>query len=321
MSVQAFVFIGDTELGKGISENLVAAGYRAAPDLSQADAVFTFCTVQDELEDVYFDGDGVIAEAKKGAMLVDLSPSTASFARELSAVATVSDLHAVDAPVFAFDVMASDAFSDAGNLLLSVGAEEDDFKAIAPMLEAVGESVERCGAPGSGQLARAALALQDVAQIVGFVEADALCRATADGDAAQRMHDLSLSCSVAAPRLRPVAEAIREQNFDGACTIRYLMASITAALMCADDIDLILPQAEASMHLLELLAVIGGLDKAPSALSLVYGDESACAANGLDWTRAEETYGQSDSHDDGCGCGHDHGDDDIPEEFGGYSAN
>ncbi len=50
--------------------------------------------------------------------------------------------------------------------------------------------------------------------------------------------------------------------------------------MAADDVELILPQAEAAMHLLELLAVIGGADKAPSSLSLIYGEEADCAAQG-----------------------------------------
>ena len=53
------------------------------------------------------------------------------------------------------------------------------------------------------------------------------------------------------------------------------------------------------MHLLELLAVIGGADKAPAALSLVYGEESACAEAGLDWTRAEQAYGHAEDEDDG----------------------
>ena len=68
--------------------------------------------------------------------------------------------------------------------------------------------------------------------------------------------------------------------------------------MAADDAEIILPQAEATMHLLELLAVIGGADMAPAALSLVYRDEAAGAEAGLDWTRAEQAYGHDHHHDD-----------------------
>ena len=48
-----------------------------------------------------------------------------------------------------------------------------------------------------------------------------------------------------------------------------------------------------------LLAVIGGADKAPATLALVYGEESACAEHGLDWTRAEQAYGQAAGEDEG----------------------
>ena len=81
------------------------------------------------------------------------------------------------------------------------------------------------------------------------------------------------------------------------------------------------------MHLLELMVVIGGAEMSPGALSLLYREEAASAAHGLDWTRAEALYadrGHDHDHD------HDHGydeygfDDDefgFAGGFGGYSAN
>mgnify|MGYP004469985599 CR=1 FL=1 len=116
--------------------------------------------------------------------------------------------------------------------------------------------------------------------------------------------------------------AVRQKRFEGVYTAEMFLSELQAALAAADDADLILPQAEATMHLVELLEVIGGSFKAPSALSLVYGEEAECAENGLDWARAEEVYGQHDhadgddddyGYDDEDDCGHDHG-------FG-YSAN
>ena len=100
----------------------------------------------------------------------------------------------------------------------------------------------------------------------------------------------------------------------------------TAALTAADDVDLILPQAEACLHLLELLAVIGGTDKAPAALALVYGEEKACAEAGLDWTRAEQAYGDAAGELDDLGglddgCGHDHGSYPDYPGYGAFSAN
>lgn len=97
------------------------------------------------------------------------------------------------------------------------------------------------------------------------------------------------------------------------------MGELTAALTTADDADLILPQAEAVQRLLELLAIIGGSDKAPSALSLVYREEDACAKEGLDWTRAEQTYGDhghDHDHDEDADWGDDFGDAGIMDDDG-----
>ena len=118
------------------------------------------------------------------------------------------------------------------------------------------------------------------------------------------------------PEAEQVLAAVNEGRFNGTYTVEMLMAELSAALMAADDVDLILPQAEACLHLLELLAVIGGADKAPSALALVYGEEAACAENGLDWTRAEQAF-SSEEEDD-----YDLDDDgEFPPGFGTYSAN
>ena len=117
------------------------------------------------------------------------------------------------------------------------------------------------------------------------------------------------------PQAERVLAAINDDRFSGPYTCEMFMAELSAALMAADDVDLILPQAEAAMHLLELLAVIGGSDLTPAALALVYGDEKSCARHGLDWTRAEQAYGDEgdgfgyDEEDgEGDGCSHDHDD-------------
>ena len=102
-----------------------------------------------------------------------------------------------------------------------------------------------------------------------------------------------------------------------------LLAELSAALMAADDAEVILPGVEATMHLLELLVVIGGADMAPAALSLVYQDEAAGARAGLDWTRAEQAYASEEAGED-CDYDDDGGDGDggdFPGGFGAYSAN
>ena len=52
-------------------------------------------------------------------------------------------------------------------------------------------------------------------------------------------------------------------------------------------------------------------------MSLVYREEDACAKEGLDWTRAEQTYGDHDhDHDDEADWDDDFGDAGIMDDDG-----
>ncbi len=176
------------------------------------------------------------------------------------------------------------------------------------------------GSPGAAQLARAAYTMQVVAQVVAAIEADALFRAVRRSVAGAGSADAQpgvLSSMGAA-----ILDAVRENRFEGAYTVEMLMGELTAVLMAADDNEVILPQTESAMHLLELLAVIGGVEKAPAALALVYGEEADCAAAGLDWSRAEQAYASSEEEEEEWG--RDEEDDDFFEGLDdgfGYSVN
>ena len=282
---KAFVFAGNDTVGNMVADRLCGAGWQRVGDAGAADAVLTYFTTQTALEDAYFGDNGIVQGARKGTLLIDLSCTTPTFARELNAMACVADLVAVEAPLVVTDVAVPDAFAARENLGCFVG-----------------------GGAGSAQLARAAYSLQATAQLVAAVQADALYHAV------RTSSDMGEIAGMRAGAITPAGDAllaaVTDGRFDGTYTVEMLMGELTAALTTADDADLILPQAEAVQRLLELLAIIGGSDKAPSALSLVYREEDACAKEGLDWTRAEQTYGDH-GHD------HDHDEDaDWGDDFG-----
>lgn len=305
-----YAFRGSERLIDAVADRLAEAGYAPVEDVAAAEVVLTFSTTQRELEDLYFGDGGFVQSLAPGTLLVDLSATTPGFARELNAVATVSDLVMVEAPLVVDDLARADSFAR-DNLSCFAAGEGDALNRAAPLLEALCGTVHEVGTPGAAQLTRAAFTMQVAAQVVAAVEADALYRAVRRSPAGSGLGDMrpgALSAAGAA-----VIEAVDAGRFEGAYTVEMLMAELSAALMAADDAELILPQAEAAIHLLELLAVIGGADKAPAALALVYGEESACAEQGLDWTRAEQAYGQASDADDGWDAVA--GDDEWPENW------
>lgn len=320
---KAFSFRGNDSVGAMVEDRLVKAGYDRVTDAGAASVSLTYFTSQQDLEDAYFDDGGLVQEAKAGSILIDLSPTTPTFARELNAVATVNDLAVVEAPLIVSNPVIPDAFGPKGNVSCFAAGDEEHMKLAAPVLEDLFGEVRVIGAPGAAQLARAAYTLQASAQIVSVIEADALYRAVRRSQPVPQ--ESEFRTGAATTLAEEVLAAVGSSAFDGSSTVEMLMAELTAALGAADDADLILPQAEACMHLLELLSVIGGSDKNPAALSLAYREEEECAAAGLDWSRAEEAYGHlggRDDDDDDYGFGAEGGDPDDPcDGYPGYSAN
>lgn len=299
----SYAYVGAPTFIAAVEGRLAEAGFVRAADSASADIVLTYCTSASALEDLYFGDDGLVTSVAPGSVLVDLSATTPNFAREINAVATVNDLVMVEAPVTVRSLVAEDAFA-CDNLLGPVASEAEIPPAVRALLDALFGEVVEVGAPGRAQLMRNTHTLPLAAALVSAIEATALDDAAARSVGALDADQVPLFSPVSAD---PVVRAVRQKRFTGDYTAEMLLAELSAALMAADDAEVILPGVEATMHLLELLAVIGGADMAPAALALVYRDEAAGAEAGLDWTRAEQAYGGG--HD------HDHGDDEDWEAF------
>lgn len=322
-----FACVGDVEVGGCVSALLADAGF-VEERASQADAVFSYHANLPALEDAYYDSEGLLQVTKPGAILVDLSPATASFARELNAVALVNDRLTVDAPLVVRAVVAPDAFADAENLGIVAGADEAVFRRVEPMLSAIACQVSLMGGPGAGQCAKVATTLASAAALVGIVEAYASLGSNQLAVDGERLAGFWASCGLTTPAQEAFVSALAGDSFEGRFTLEHLMGELAAALSSVDDGDLILPQAEAGFRLMELLALVGGVERNPAALKLVFSDEETSARNGLDWSRAEGAY---EGH--GCDCGHDHGEggcscghhhdhgDDAPSGYVSFSSN
>lgn len=319
--VKTFSFEGEPDVGSHIKEFLSAAGFTSAPT-TEADVVFTYCVSESALEDTYYDSKGILQTAKKDVVLVDLSPSTVSFAQELCAMGSVSEKHVLDAPLVVQNIVSSQAFSDSLNLAMVVGGSEEVFKRVEPMLRSIATKVLWMGKAGCGQATKVALTLSSAAALVGIVEACASLKSSEAQEASvseEDYLDVALSLRALTPAQESFIQAMEDEEFkDASFTIEHLMGELAAALACVDDGDVILPQAEAGFRLMELLALVGGVAYNPAALKLVFADEETSKKYGLDWSRAEGAYehdhecdcddpDQCSCDDDGCDCGHHHG--------------
>ena len=128
---------------------LVQLGARQAASLAEvvenSDVVVTMLPGSPEVEDVVLGADGVLAHARPGMLVMDMSTVDPATTDALTAAAAKHDASVVDAPV---GRLASHA--DAGESLFMVGASQADFARIRPLLEAMGTTIHHCGPAGNG---------------------------------------------------------------------------------------------------------------------------------------------------------------------------
>ena len=310
MSKIAALF-GNAAFVKAAGERIEAAGFRLTDDAAAADVVLTYCETQQQIEDLYFGDDGFVGHLSKGTLLVDVSPSSPNLARDISSVALVSDLQLVEAPLVVRDMALEQCFGR-DNLFCFAAGEEDVIADARPFLDAVFGEVRPTGVPGSAQLAKAAHTLQTASAIISALEANALYHAVHRFSTGEGLADaLPVSQALGGTE---VLVAAQERRFTSDFTVELFLSEVSAALTTADDADLIVPQAESALHLLELLAIIGGTDMAVAALSLVFGEDEEARRAGLDWDRASQVYQDHDhNHDHEDALAGDFDDDDLDD--------
>ncbi len=111
-----------------------------------SELIFTMVGFPADVREVYFGDDGILAGAKPGSILVDMTTTQPSLAIEIALAAAGRGLTALDAPVSGGDVGAKNAA-----LSIMVGGDESVFNAVRPLLEAMGKSIIYQGGMGAGQ--------------------------------------------------------------------------------------------------------------------------------------------------------------------------
>ncbi|MFZ5691979.1 MAG: 3-hydroxyisobutyrate dehydrogenase [Pseudomonadota bacterium] len=193
---QNLIKVGHEVLGYDISLDavgkLVAAGGTAAgkPGAAAADAevVITMLPSGNEVRETYLGPDGIIANARAGALLIDSSTIDVETAREVAAAAEAKGLLMVDAPV-----SGGVGGAQGGTLTFMVGGPGAAFDKAKPILEAMGKTIVHAGGAGNGQAAKICnnmiLGISMIAVSEAFVLAEKL------GLDAQKLFDISSKSS------------------------------------------------------------------------------------------------------------------------------
>jgi 3-hydroxyisobutyrate dehydrogenase len=157
------------DLNIGAVEQVVQAGAVRAETanaaVANADCVITMLPAGHHVRAVYLD-DGVIAHAKKDALLIDCSTIDVDSAKAVHVGAEKAGFQFIDAPV-----SGGTGGAEAGTLTFMCGGLEDSFARARPILEAMGKRVVLAGGPGTGQAAKICNNMLLAISMIGTCEA------------------------------------------------------------------------------------------------------------------------------------------------------
>ena len=139
------------DIDPGKAESLAKSGVTPASSVAEvvaaADIVFMCVPGEPQVRDIAFRPDGIVANARKGQTIVDMTTATVEINREVAAALAAKGADFADAPV-ARGVPAAEN----GTLAITVGADDAVFERIKPYLACMGQEISHCGGVGNGQV-------------------------------------------------------------------------------------------------------------------------------------------------------------------------
>jgi 3-hydroxyisobutyrate dehydrogenase len=144
------------------------AAYAATPKqvAEASDVVFAIVGFPKDVREVFIGSAGALAGSKAGTVLVDMTTSEPSLAREIYDAAKAKGVASVDAPVSGGDVGAKNAA-----LSIMVGGDAEAVEAVRPLLECMGKTIVHQGRAGAGQHTKMVNQVLIASNMIGVCEA------------------------------------------------------------------------------------------------------------------------------------------------------
>lgn len=226
-----------------------------------SDVVFAIVGFPKDVREVFLGADGALAGSKPGTVLVDMTTSEPSLAKEIYEAAKAKGVAALDAPVSGGDVGAKNAA-----LSIMIGGDKEVVAAVQPVFECMGKTIVHQGASGAGQHTKM------VNQILISSNMIAVCEGLLYGyKAGLDLETVFKSVSVGAAgskALEVLGPRMLARNFEPGFYVEHFIKDMGIALAEAEKMNLALPGLGLAKQLYEAVRAQGLGRKGTHALLL-----------------------------------------------------
>jgi len=200
----------------------------------KSDIIFTIVGFPRDVEEVYFGTNGILAGAKAGSIMVDMTTTQPSLAERIYKEGKKKKVKSIDAPVSGGDVGAKK-----GTLSIMVGGDKTDVKAIMPLLDIMGGNIVHEGKAGAGQHTKMCNQITIAGTMIG------VCECLLYGHKAGLDLNVMLQAisggAAGCWTLSNLAPRIVDRNFDPGFYVEHFVKDMEIALAEARRMNLSLP--------------------------------------------------------------------------------
>ncbi|WP_197133008.1 NAD(P)-dependent oxidoreductase [Fictibacillus sp. 5RED26] len=281
--MQSVGFIGTGVMGKSMAGHLMNAGYpvhvytrtRAkAEDLLEkgakwadtpkeiaqnCDVIITMVGYPKDVEEVYLGAEGLVAHAKEGSYLIDMTTSSPQLAQKIERTAAEQNIATLDAPVSGGDIGARDA-----KLSIMVGGSDSAFHDMEPIFSKMGTNVVYQGKAGSGQHTKMCNQIAIASGMMGVCEA--ILYAEKAGLDPENVLKSIESGAAGSWNLSNLGPRILKGDFAPGFYVKHFIKDMNIALKSAEEMGLLTPGLQLAKKLYDELAEMGEEDSGTHAL-------------------------------------------------------
>ncbi len=258
------------------ADPLVRAGAKWAHSPAEvaraSDVIFSIVGFPHDVRQVHLGENGTLVGADRGKIVVDMTTSEPSLAREIYDAAAKLGVSSVDAPVSGGDVGACN-----GTLSIMIGGDAAVVEALQPLWMKLGETVVYQGPAGCGQHTKMVNQTLIATNMIGVCEALLYAhRAGLDLETVMRSVSSGAAGSWSLTHLGP---RIIENNFDPGFFVEHFIKDMGIAIAEANRMGLALPGLALAHQLYIALQSQGDGRLGTHALQ-----KAIASLSGVDWT-------------------------------------